>query len=1029
MFYPHSKSEKLDMELFRNPPSEYRGAPFWAWNCKLDRSELLRQIDVLKEMGFGGFHMHSRSGMATPYLSEEFMALIKTCRDKAKANDMLCYLYDEDRWPSGAAGGIVTKDKRYRARNLLMTPRRYGGDTYASMDCDAITARSENGELLARYDVKLADGCLSSYRRLDAAEPDSADTWYAYLETAVETPWYNNQTYLNTLDKASVERFVEVTHESYYKEIGESFGGVVPSIFTDEPQFSRKRTLSRADAREDVTLPFTPDFPDTFRAEYGEEILDHLPELLWELPDGRTSLIRYHYHDHISERFASAFADTVGGWCKKHNIELTGHMMEEPTLRSQTAALGGCMRSYRSFGIPGIDMLCDSREFTTAKQAQSAVHQYGRAGMLSELYGVTNWDYDFRGHKLQGDWQAALGVTLRVPHLSWVSMGGEAKRDYPASINYQSPWYKEYSYVEDYFARLNTVLTRGKPIISVGVIHPVESYWLHWGPNEQTSAVREEMDENFVNMAKWLVTGLVDFNYISESLLPEQCGQGSSPLQVGNMQYSTVIVPAMETIRSTTLDRLEAFADAGGKLIFAGRVPELVDAAPSDRAMKLCQRTKKVEFSCNTILEALADERRIDIRLDDGSRSKEFVSQYRQDGADRWLFIAHAFRPDDVDVTRPHNISLRIKGEFAAGQYDAMDGNVKPLDYTVQNGMTIIDFKMDAYDSLLVRLTAKGEAAPRRAAVSAKPKLNETRLAAEAIVKLDEPNVLLMDMAEYKLDAGEWQGREEILRIDAAARRLWHMPKRGNDYAQPWVDAGRVFGDGKHTLRLRFTIDSETAVAAPELAMEEAENAVVAFDGVRLDMKERGWFVDKAIRRYALPDILPGRHIIEMTIDFKRRGNIEWCYLLGDFGVRLKGDRGVIIPPVRSLSMGDWVHQGLPFYAGSVTYYFDAEAGDNGITLKVPKYRGAALEISLDGQRQGLIAYAPYELHMDAPRGPHKIGVNVLGNRVNAFGAVHNCTYSTTTFGPGAWHTTGAGWSYTYRLWASGLLAEPIVRA
>jgi hypothetical protein len=140
---------------------------------------------------------------------------------------------------------------------------------------------------------------------------------------------------------------------------------------------------------------------------------------------------------------------------------LTGHMMEEPTLESQTHALGEAMRSYRSFQFPGIDMLCDRHEFTTAKQAQSAARQNGIAGTLSELYGVTNWDYDFRGHKLQGDWQAALGVTVRVPHLSWVSMNGEAKRDYPSTFNYQSPWYKEYPYVEDHFARIASVLTRG----------------------------------------------------------------------------------------------------------------------------------------------------------------------------------------------------------------------------------------------------------------------------------------------------------------------------------------------------------------------------------------------------------------------------------------------------------------------------------------------------------------------------------------------------------------------------------------
>lgn len=166
--------------------------------------------------------------------------------------------------------------------------------------------------------------------------------------------------------------------------------------------------------------------------------------------DRSVSTIRYHYHDHVTERFTRAFADNVGAWCKKHNIALTGHMMEEPTLRSQTAALGEAMRAYRSFELPGIDMLCDSHEYTTAKQAQSASHQFGREGVMSELYGVTSWSFDFRRHKLQGDWQAALGITLRVPHLSWVSMKGEAKRDYPASINYQSPWYKEYKTVEDH---------------------------------------------------------------------------------------------------------------------------------------------------------------------------------------------------------------------------------------------------------------------------------------------------------------------------------------------------------------------------------------------------------------------------------------------------------------------------------------------------------------------------------------------------------------------------------------------------
>ena len=110
MLYRKSREAKLTDELFANPGYEYRGAPFWAWNCKLDAEEIDRQVDVFDEMGLGGFHMHVRTGLDTPYLSEEYMARIRQCVDKARAKGMKAYLYDEDRWPSGAAGGLVTKD-------------------------------------------------------------------------------------------------------------------------------------------------------------------------------------------------------------------------------------------------------------------------------------------------------------------------------------------------------------------------------------------------------------------------------------------------------------------------------------------------------------------------------------------------------------------------------------------------------------------------------------------------------------------------------------------------------------------------------------------------------------------------------------------------------------------------------------------------------------------------------------------------------------------------------------------------------
>ena len=85
-------------------------------------------------------------------------------------------------------------------------------------------------------------------------------------------------------------------------------------------------------------------------------------------------------------------------------------------------------------------------------------------------------------------------------------------------------------------------LTRGKAVVRVGVIHPIESYWLHWGPSDQTADIRQQMDENFENVTEWLLFGGIDFDYICESQLPFQCPEGKAPLQVGEMSYDAVDV-------------------------------------------------------------------------------------------------------------------------------------------------------------------------------------------------------------------------------------------------------------------------------------------------------------------------------------------------------------------------------------------------------------------------------------------------------------------------------------------------------
>nr|MDD6336415.1 hypothetical protein [bacterium] len=1025
MLYPKSQEKELSAELFQNPTAEYRGAPFWAWNNVLDAGQLTRQIEMMHEMGLGGFHMHSRSGMGTPYLSDEFMDCIRACNEKARELGMLSWLYDEDRWPSGSAGGIVTKDTALRQRHLEFTP-----------------VKEEGQPPLACYAVRLKDGCLEGYRQMgpQQAAVEGEEIWYAYLRVAGDNPWYNNQAYLDTLNPRAVKEFVRITHERYKQVLGQEFGKSVPAIFTDEPNRGEGTVLGFADEKRPVIIPYTDDFPVTYQHTYGADFFDTLPELVWELPQGY-SQARYRYYDHIAERFAAGFADVVGAWCKNNNLLLTGHVLDEPTLQSQTGATGEAMRSYRSFGLPGIDMLCDWREYATAKQAQSASHQYGCPGVLSELYGVTNWDFDFRGHKLQGDWQAALGVTCRVQHLTWVSMAGEAKRDYPASIGYQSPWYKEYPYVENHFARVNTALTRGKADVRVGVIHPIESYWLLNGPQEQTRLPRQNLETLFANITQWLLFGLVDFDFIAESLLLGLCDKGGAPLTVGQMAYDAIVVPGMITMRASTLERLEAFRQAGGKLIFVGRVPELVDAVPSDRVQKLAKGCLCVPQDEGALLHALEGERMLDIRVD-GVRTEHLLHQLRRDGQGKWLFIANGKKPLLRDEPSPSALRISVKGEWQVTLYDTLTGDIRPVACEYAAGQTRWRQTICQHDSLLYRLMPGrsaqaervGQVEPcflplqslydRTSAVLAGDAYRELApLRGLFDITLSEPNVLVLDMAASRLDGGEWQPVEEVLRIDNAARAKLGWPQRRSAWAQPWVVPPEK---PSHTLELAFTIQSNVPISAPRLAIEDAADVAITLNGRPVENRVEVWYTDEAIQTVALPDLPAGSSTLQVAIPFGRRRNVEACYLLGDFSVRLFGTQAVLDAPISRIGFGDYATQGLPFYGGNVTYRIPFVSPGGKLIMQAAQYRSPVMRVGLDGRDMGLIAYAPYALQLGlVDAGEHVLEITCYGSRINTFGQLHNTDDNLTWYGPDSWRTQGERWGYEYRLHACGVLAAP----
>ncbi|MBQ0124935.1 MAG: hypothetical protein KBS59_01255, partial [Clostridiales bacterium] len=172
--------------------------------------------------------------------------------------------------------------------------------------------------LLACFDLKLDEnGCIESYKRIDISEKADNMKLFAYVKYAVPSTWYNGQTYVDTMSKKAISDFVDITHNRYKECIGEEFGKVVPAIFSDEPQMTQKTPLNSPFDKGGCEFPYTTDLDETFKAAYGFSIVDKLPEIVYDLPDGAVSRPRYLYHEHTSERFAAGFFDTIGEWCQK----------------------------------------------------------------------------------------------------------------------------------------------------------------------------------------------------------------------------------------------------------------------------------------------------------------------------------------------------------------------------------------------------------------------------------------------------------------------------------------------------------------------------------------------------------------------------------------------------------------------------------------------------------------------------------------------------------------------------------------
>lgn len=530
------------IETIQENAASYGSIPFWSWNDKLDPEELRRQIRRMHTLEMKGFFMHARGGLETEYLGEDWFSCVAACADEAGRLGMEAWLYDENGWPSGFAGGALLKDPANYARYLTLEKK-------SEPDSRALCMYVKEGECFRLFEGSEADG--------------EAETYYCIYKGACDA-------YVDTMDRRVTQKFLAATHEEYKKRFGGLLGKVIPGFFTDEPQYYRWAT------------PWSDTFPQEFEKAYGYSVYSGLISLFADYPGAEE--FRYDYWLLCHRLFMENFARPVYEWAEANGCQITGHTIEESCLSGQMWCTGGVMPFYQYEHIPGIDHLCRGLgSDLSPKQVASAAAQLGRKYVLSEMFAACGWDVTPLELKNIAQWQYASGINLMCQHLYPYSIRGQRKNDYPCHYSEHLPWQEALRDFNAYFNRLGAALSQGRERVHALVLHPIHSAYLYYKREEDAGSIWE-LEEACGQMIQQLSEEHILYHLGDETMMARLGSVSEGKIHVGQCSYEIVVLPLCYTLDRTTVELLKEFLRQGGKLTAwaPDRLPQRIDGRMAD---------------------------------------------------------------------------------------------------------------------------------------------------------------------------------------------------------------------------------------------------------------------------------------------------------------------------------------------------------------------------------------------------------------------------------------------------------------
>ena len=926
----------------KNPPNKYRPAPFWSWNEKLDTAETAAQVRQMNEVGIGGYFMHARGGLQTEYMSDEWFDNVKATLREGKKLDMKSWGYDENGWPSGFGSGLVNGlGLKYQQKYL----------------------RCEETE-----------AAVKSYTTIINL-PYNDKNLHFYYEV--------NPFYVDTLDGEVISEFIRVTHEAYKEKLGEEFVDMA-GFFTDEPQISRNG------------YPWSFILEKEYMKAYGEPLAPNLTALFYNTKN--SSEVKYKYFKLLTDLFSENFVNNIYKWCCANGSALTGHMVLEEGLWAQLISNGACMPHYEYMTIPGMDNL--GRELNRIEcemQLTSAANQLGKKQILSETFACCGWNVSFEELRWIYEHQMVHGINYLCQHLEGYTLRGIRKRDYPATLFKQQPWWSDYRPFNDMVSRIGMLIAEGKIEHEILVLHSADSAWAKFDINLHGYA--SKLCSEMVDVMNRLERAQLQYHLGDATLMQRHAKVENGKIIIGSQSYSVVVVPPADCLASNTVKLLKEFKKQDGLVIFTGRIPTMIDGKNTDEInefAKDCVCTDGIG-----LIAAIPEElRKIKLEYDGDHFEAPILTAVRRFDEQKTTMY-YLVNPCDIK----HDFTATIKGGSAT-IFNAVTGEEEGVAFTKNDENLNIESTIYGNDSVVLFVY---DEAIKQPLDTNKVELKPLQFSEEWQTESDD-NAITLDYCDVYFD-GELA--YENLPVNDVQEKALSFERK--------VNTKVVF---KCNVK-------DKAFTKCDLVVETPEIFDITVNGKKIDKTVKGYYFDTSFKVIDIFNyVVEGENEIALTCDFvqsdevyKNAKNslvfeseknklsydmeIEAIYIKGDFAVktdksfetldrralRTDGDFYITASP-KAINSGEIASQGYPFFAGSMTFKQKITLSSDECkfrSIKFDRLPSTVTKIKVNGADAGKVMWQPYELDISKllHEGENEIEITVTGNLRNLLGPFH----------------------------------------